>query len=488
MVRVTPGIAPEAWVRAVDTGVRRAARWSAAGCLGVAALCGATVLAPTPAHAEVTYAGHAEAHGFRVIASNPAIPLGFVIEGYAPTATADLSSFGDSRALAAGPYPGTTAAALPGTVGGLFGLALPNYPVVATASAGNAPTEQNLPGLTLRADAGAARAQGLAILGSGGQGARANAVVDAGSQAATGVTADAVATVEGLALLDYLHVSRVQSRATTTLSATGTRESSSDLRIDGITAPGLTFTVPAQTPGQVPLPNPVPGTQQPPPLEFESVPIPGGGTAFAAPELGFRNGEFVVTAQSAGLTQRYPVPFGVVADAFRALGWEVVFAPERTTDTGIVGATLTFRSDLPAPPANPFGVDEATPVSLAFGAAETSVEGGALPGGAGPGIGTSGLNTDSNLTDSNLTDANLTDAAAVPGVGELPGSSLAPGVVPGDAPGTVTLGTGATGPAGVVLPGSPFTNLYGLFLGVAVATLVLAPAATFLGSRLTWRS
>ena len=70
---------------------------------------GVLVFLPSTAHADISYTGHAEAYGFRTTATNDAFPLGFVFEGAAPVATADLSSLGDSQALAAAPYPGRSA-------------------------------------------------------------------------------------------------------------------------------------------------------------------------------------------------------------------------------------------------------------------------------------------------------------------------------------------------------------------------------------------
>jgi hypothetical protein len=429
------------------------------------------------ARADVSFTGHAEAHGFRFTATNPALPLGFVFEGDAPIATADLSSFGDSQALAAGPYPGTTAAATPGTVGGLIGVPVPAYPVVATATAGDAPSEQNLPGLTLRADAAATRSEGRALMGTGGQGASAEAAVDATRRDSAGVTAEATARAEGLGVLDYLHLQRVQSTASTTLDSTGHRVSSSDLRIDGITAPGLTFTVPAQTAGQVPLPNPAPGLPQPPPLVFTPVPFPGAGSTLSAPELGFRNGEFVVAVTSAGVTQRYPVPFTTVADAFKAIGWRVAFQPESRTDDGIVGATLTFSTDLPAPPANPFGVDRATPVTLELGRASTSMTGRAFGADLATGVVASGSSPGVTSGAAPGLPGTLPDLGAVPGTLPATSDGAVPGLASGD--GQVALTTGPGGPGG----SSPFTDLYAVFVVVAAVVLLAAPLASRLGSR-----
>jgi hypothetical protein len=465
---------------------------STPGRIGLASLvlaAGVLVFLPSTAHADISYTGHAEAYGFRTTATNDAFPLGFVFEGDAPVATADLSSLGDSQALAAAPYPGTTAASTPGAVGGVVGVPLPNYPVVAQATAGDDPAELSFPGLALRADAGVARANGLATLGSAAQGAESSAVVDATTLSTDGVTARAKSRLEALALLDYLHFERVESSAVTVLDPYGKRTSKSDLRIDGITAPGLSFAAPQTTPAQVPLPNPAPGLPQPPNLQFPPVPIPGGGATYNAPELSFRNGQFVVTFTSAGVEQTSPVPFATVADAFKAIGVTVTYQAAQQTKNGIIAPTLTFVTQFPAPPPNPFGVQSATPVTLELGRAAASVDGAALDATGAPFGG--GANTA----------AGGAVGAGSPGSVDAAGTqSLLPPTVAGG-PGTLPGATVPGSPAGVALSaapagtgaGSPFTDLYVVFVVVAAAVLVAGPLLTvlgskFVGSRLRWSS
>ncbi len=449
----------------------------AAGAALLVTASGGLVLLSSVAHADISYTGHAEAYGFRTTATNDAFPLGFVFEGDAPVATADLSSLGDSQARAAGPYPGTNAASTPGAVGGVVGFPVPNYPVVAQATAGDDPAELSFPGLALRADAGPARAHGLATMGSAAQGAESSAVVDATRLATEGVTAEAKSRLEALALLDYLHFQRVESRAVAVLDSYGERSTKSDLRIDGITAPGLSFAAPQTTPAKVPLPNPAPGLPQPPTLEFPPVPIPGGGTTYDAPELSFRNGQFVVTFTSAGISQQTPVPFETVAQAFGAIGVTVTYQAAQQTKNGIIAPTLTFITEIPAPPPNPFGVQNPTPVTLELGRAAASIDGAALDELGAPVTGT--------------------DAASGASVGVIPsgvGGAAAPGLLPGTDVGAVPGGIGSApgapaspvqlaGSPGTGGPGSPFTDLYAVFVLVAALLLVGAPLLSVLGSR-----
>lgn len=483
----------------MSRGIRSAVRARRLGATGalVALFGGAVLLGAPEARAQINYTGHAEAYGLRVTATNDAFPLGFVFEGDAPISTADLSSLGDSQALAAGPYPGTMAASTPGAVGGVVGLPIPNYPVVAQATAGDNPVQQNLPGLALRADAGATRASGVAVFGSAAQGAETQAVVESTELGSDGVRAEGRSRLEALALLDFLHFQRVLASAVTTLDPSGERTTSADLRIDGITAPGLSFAVPPQTPSKAPLPNPVPGLPQPPSLEFPPAPIPGGGATYGVPELGFRNGEFVVTYAAGGVEQRMPVPFQAVADAFRAIGVTVTYQEPQEIPNGILAPTLTFVTEFPAPPSpNPFGVEGPTPVTLELGRASASIAGGAVPG---LGIGGVGSNTADGGTASGSVPGvpgpadPLTDSVAgtIPGI--IPGAAdaTAPGAVPGtptagaEAPRSVTLTSDTIPGAG---PGSPFTDLYLVFVVVAAAVLVAGPLVTFVGARTQWGS
>ncbi|WP_028984849.1 hypothetical protein [Sporichthya polymorpha] len=465
----------------------------AAGAALAVVATGGLVLLSSPAQADINYTGHAEAYGFRATTTNDAIPLNLLIEGDAPIATADLSSLGNSQALAAAPYPGTTAANTPGAVGGLFGVALPNYPLVAQANAGDDPAELNFPGLMLRADAAPTRAASVATMGSAATGAETTAVVDATRESTEGVKAEGRSRLEALAVLDFLHIGRVESRAVALLDTFGKRSTRSDLRIDNITAPGLSFAMPESTPAKVPLPNPLPGTPQPPTLEFPPVPLPGGGTSYNAPELGFRNGQFVVTFTSAGVQHSSPVPFETVAEAFKAIGVDVTYQAAVPTPNGIIAPLLSFRSELPAPPENPLGVQSPTPFTLDLGLTAASIDGSVLDEAGMPISG--GTDASSGAAGGVLPDG--IDGAASPGL--LPGTDAGavPGALPGTAPGVAPVGAPSpvqlAGGPGAGGPGSPFTDLYVVFVVVAAVVLLGAPLATvvgskIVGSRLRWSS
>jgi hypothetical protein len=226
-------------------------------------------------------------------------------------------------------------------------------------------------------------------------------------------------------------------------------------------------------------------------LEFPPVALPGGGITYGAPELSFRNGQFVVIFTSAGVEQKVPVPFETVAQAFKNIGATVTYQREQPIPNGVLAPMLTFTTEVPAPPDNPFGVKSSTPVTLELGRASATVDGAAIPG-AEAGFGTAdGVGTGTDTTGAEgigMSEAVATDAAGLSGV--LPGTSA--GVVPAvrgsadgaTAPAQVSL---ASGP-GTGSPGSPFTDLYFLFIVVAAALGLAGPLVTVLGSRLRWGS
>lgn len=449
--------------------------------VGAATVAAAAILPATSARAEVSFTGRAEAVGLRMTVNNSAFPLGFELEGVAPISSADLSSLGDAQAMAAAPYPGSFAATAPGALGGVYGVPLPNYPAVVSVSAGDAPAEQSLPGIELRADARSTRTVGTASVGGPGQGALTRATVDSSEATATGIVAEATSRLQGLALLDMLHLSRVESLARVVLDPAGQRRVVSDLRIDGIAAPGLAFTIPAQSPSAVPLPNPLPGTPQPPALTFPPTALPGGGSTVSAPELGFRNGEFVVSSSVAGGEQRTPVPFDVVAEAFQRLGMTVTYQQAGRGPAQVAAPTLTFSTTLPAPGPNPTGVDGPTPVSVELGRATASLQGSTVGSGIGLAPGGAAAGPDNAVDPAGVLPSTSADAAAGP-LDHVAAADLPVPTAALDAAGNTASDLAAIVGARSGRP-SPYTDLYFVFVALAVAIFVLAPARTLLGAR-----
>jgi hypothetical protein len=347
------------------------------------ALAGSAVaLLPTPAPAETlsTFDARAAATGVDVTVANPSIPLGLVVQGTAPVARAALDSLGTSEALAAGPYPGDLAASLPGTVKTTSGVPLPDYPLVASTSSGDAPREVVAPGVSLRAESRSSRSASRATLGSDSTGSTSTA--DAERNDAGGVQATAIARSDALRVLDRLTVSGVVAEASTTVDEAGARTSRSSLRIDAIDAAGLVVSVPATTPkGGLPdMPPLVSGQPAPPkPPPSEPTPLPAGGTTLTGPVLRFADGQFTVVSGTGGKPTAVPVPAAAVADGFRKLGIEMTYQAAQPTATGIVAPVLSFRTTLPAVPDNPTALQGPTTVTVDIGRVTTSVTGQATP-------------------------------------------------------------------------------------------------------------
>jgi hypothetical protein len=202
--------------------------------------------------------------------------------------------------------------------------------------------------------------------------------------------------------------------------SSGALTRSSELSIGAINVPGMQIVIPKQTPGTVPLPIPVPGLGQVPPLQFPPMPIPDGGQTLTAPELGFTNGAFTATLPGQPTGQRYLIPTEPVLKAFAAHGMTVTFQQAADTKHGVVAPAITFATDFPAPPGNPYynGATHATYTlggsfaEVAFDVANTRAAVSTPPAAEAPGNGV--------------------DAATVPG-------ATVPGVPPSTTPAALGL-------------------------------------------------
>ena len=346
----------------------------------------AVVSQPVPADTLGTFDARAAASGVNVTVENPSIPLGLVLQGAGPIARAALDSLGTSQALAAGPYPGDLAASLPGTVRTTSGLPLPDYPLLAATSLGDAPKELVAPGMSLRAESRERRSTSRATIGSDSTGSTSTASTERDDAGA--VRAAATARTDVLRVLDRLTLSGVVSEATTTVDETGNRTSTSSLRIDAVDAAGLVITVPEKTPsGGLPdLPPIVSGQPAPPkPPPSDPTPLPAGGTKLTGPVLRFADGRFTVVTGTGDQPKETPVPAETVATAFKALGVEMKYQAAQPSETGVIAPLLSFRTTLPAVPDNPTAFQGATTVTLDVGRVATSVAGQAMPA-AAPGV------------------------------------------------------------------------------------------------------
>lgn len=340
----------------------------------------AFVSQPVPADTLSTFDARAAASGVNVTVENPSIPLGLVLQGAGPIARAALDSLGTSQALSAGPYPGDLAASLPGTVRTTSGLPLPDYPLLAATTLGDAPKELVAPGMSLRAESRERRSTSRATIGTDSSGSTSTASTERDDAGA--VRAAATARTDVLRVLDRLTLSGVIAEATTTTDETGNRSSTSSLRIDAIDAAGLVIAVPEKTPsGGLPdLPPIVSGQPDPPkPPPSDPAPLPAGGTKLAGPVLRFTDGRFTVVTGTGDKPNETPVPAETVATAFKALGVEMRYQAAQPTETGVIAPLLSFRTTLPTVPDNPTAFQGATTVTLEVGRVATSVAGQASP-------------------------------------------------------------------------------------------------------------
>lgn len=465
---------------------RRAALKAGASVLALGAGA-ALVIAPPAVAADRSFDAVASAYGINNGISNPSLPLNLVLTGSGPASSAHLTSFGGSDAFASFPYPGDTFVGLPGLASGVFGVPFPNYPLYVATSAGDEPRSVNFPGIALSSRSDALVAESRALVGADVSGFDSNSRI--GVEGDDGVTSRASTVFKTLQFGDYLTLSGVRSLAKVVANgSTGDLTRTSELSIGAINVPGLKIDIPEQTPGTVPLPVPVPGLGQVPPLEFPPMPIPQGGTTLGAPNLGFTNGVFTVTAPGQE-GQRYAIPSEPVIKAFADQGMTVTFQQAFETRNGIVAPAITFATDFPAPPENPYfnGITHAT-YTLGGSFAEVAFD--VID--AGTGLAPAGSGTDSGLG------AGL-DAATIPGAvapGLLPSTEqaalgLTPSQVVGQTAGQTMLGTAQR--ANLVALRSPALvadtqNIYLAVVAIALTVFVAGTGLRRLGVLRPWTS
>ena len=243
--------------------------------------------------------------------------------------------------------------------------------------------------------------------------------------------------------------------------------------------------MPCETPSNIPLPNPIPGLPQPPPLTAPGTPIPApfGCNTLVAPDIGFRDGLFTVTVPAQDGPMTFPVPADSVIQAFKAAGVEITYQAPTTLTKGIRGAGLTFKMTLPAAPDNPY-FQGATPVTYTLGqgtalvdlnpivngAGASGVTGGTL-GGVAPGGSTGGI----------------TDEIGLPGLIGVPGVDLAgTGVVPVPDASAVGPADLVAQPTAGVVPTVDVGNIYLALVAAAAVALAAAVVLRILGVRFLW--
>jgi hypothetical protein len=433
--------------------------------------------------AAAAYDAQARAVGIDATATNESFPLGFVFEGVGPESNVHQTSFGQGDATSSFPYTGDVIPGVPGLLAGVFGIPVPAYPFTVSTNSGQKPADVAYPGVSLHAESGAASTVASAVVGSVASGATSLARIDQAEDGSVTSTADIQYSL--LKLAQSVTLQGVQSHADVTADAvTGKVTRNSSLTIGHISVPGLSITIPRSSPGQIPVPVPIPGFPTPPPVAVPPVPFAMGGETVSAPDLGFQNGAFTITLPFAGKTQTYALPADAVFQAFRAAGFEMTFQAPQNTAAGIIAPVFTLRYAVPAPPENQY-FSGTLPITYTLGGTFAQADlhpigfGGAAGGTvAGPSV--SGA-------------ADPADAAALPSTDLSGVDNLTVGQPPvlsgDDSPMTSEFqlaqsSTGATG--GGALFGADLATLYLILFALAVAAFAAVTALRLLGVALPW--
>ncbi|WP_344608714.1 hypothetical protein [Sporichthya brevicatena] len=442
---------------------RRAQRAGAVVALGALAV-PVVVLSTDVARADSmpSFDSVASAYGVQVTATNQGIPLGLTLEGSGPTTSVRLTDVGVSSGFASFPFPGTTVAGLPGIAGALVGFPTPEYPLIAASDLGSEPQEVNFPGVSLKSTSGAHQVDASAVVGQPAAGATSVSNVEQRSDGS--VVSRARSTIDALNIGGTLTLRGVESLATVEADGTtGELQRRASLSIARLSIPGTNITLPKTTPESIPLPNPVPGLPQAPPVALPPIPVPFGGQTVPATDIGFRDGNFSITLPTPdGKEEAYTLPAQVVIDALKQAGLAVTFQAAEETATGITAPVLTFAYTTADIPANPSGFTGPVPITYLLGRSIANVtlspvwasDSGLTAGGsAAPGT------------------AGGHDAPLLPGTAPGPDLAGVPGAVP-----VAGLGSGVS-PATVPVVGDVLT-LAGLTRGDAglayVALVVVA--------------
>ncbi len=392
-----------------------------------------------------SYDATGSAYGFDFAISNPGtIPLGMTLQMAGPVAQSTLSSLGVSGSFASFPYPGEVAQGLPAVGAGLFGFPFPDMPNYVSTQYGDAPVRSSTLGTTLEASSAESLAQSAAVVGSGANEFNSNVRVEHTSDDAVSVTTRASAT--GLTMFKQLQLNGYESATTATSNSVGELKTTTSLSIASLSVPLLSFKIPACLPGQIPIPNPIPGAPQPPPIPVPPgcapaellAPFPNG--VVPVPSVGFRDGFFTATIPGAE-SQKITVPAEEVLAAFKAAGFTLSYQAAQPMSgangkpNGVVGPVFSISTVLPAPPP-PLGdyIHGETTVTATFGRTSAQINYDVVPG-----TSAGGLAVGSGGTLVNPGAGGVVDAAALPGgltttdaSGMLP-NTLLPATVTGDA-------------------------------------------------------
>jgi hypothetical protein len=311
---------------------------------------GWVVLPASSARADASYAAIARTETFTQTISNPSIPTGIDIEGGGPQAEVRQTSLDVRDASAQLPYAGDTVPGLPGVGGSLFNFPVPPYPFIAATSAGSAPATVTYPGVVLHAESGDFITRASSTAGQPGSGATSAANVTEDRDG--GVTAVANTYADTVALGPYVTLSDVRSAVTVASTAAGKLTRTSTSSIGRISVPGLSFEMPKASPAQIPVPVPIPGVPNQPPIPVPEYPYPAGGETFHDPDIGIQDGYFTITQVTGGQKQTYLIPSDSALAAFKQAGVTIRFqAPQQTAD-GLISGAYIIEYTFAAPPQN----------------------------------------------------------------------------------------------------------------------------------------
>lgn len=193
-----------------------------------------------------SYEAVAAAEGVRVVVAAPGFAVvDELVDVGAPVSQSLVDGLGNSRALAANPYPGSLALSGPGLIAGFSGLPTGqvSYPLVVQSSHPTAP-EASLaqPGMELEARSDDTTSSALAsTTGASGDTSVSSTIATAESSRDpdTGaLTATAATISDGLDVAGVLRIASVRAEATATRLPTGEVERHSSFQVDGVSIGG----------------------------------------------------------------------------------------------------------------------------------------------------------------------------------------------------------------------------------------------------------
>jgi hypothetical protein len=422
---------------------------------GLAAVCLGTL--GGSASADATYDAIASATGAKFIFSNQSVPLGIEPQLEGPVAQARQTSLQQSDAYAAFPYPGDAVAGLPGVLGSAAGIPFqaPPYPFSVNTTYGDDIRQLSYPGIELRSESGETVTQAAATGGSGGLGASSTARIARDGDA---VAAKSRSDADLIRLGNSLVISGLHASADAARDGNGTLTRASHLSFTRLQVPGLAFKLPS----------------------LEGIGGPAASQNVTAPDVGFTDGQFVVTLPGAE-PKTAPVPTNDVLAALKAAGYTATYQAAKETKNGILGAGFEISTTLPAPPpGTPAGIGGETPVTMSIGFARAevayAVEQSATGGAAAP-TGTAPAAAGASAVTPDL------GVAAAPTTPLLPtGSTFAPGLDPQlETPALTSGGSPAVALPEAALGAAPAT---GATTGLDLTSLTASRAA--IGSDVGW--